>query len=120
MEDTRVLVHVDKTVVRITGLSVRGLNTSALEAILKERIGGGVVRIIGVTGSSIEMDVYGLEEDAIKRDEAGLIKAIATADGIKLSDVAKLETVKKIRDVNIDNIPAYVEGNCRGERWVTR
>ena len=120
MEDTRVIVQVDKTVVRISGLSVRGLNTSQLESILKEKLGGGLIRIIGVTGSSIEMDVYGLEEEDIRRDESGLIKAIATAEGITISDVAKLETVKKIRDVNIHSIPGFEPGSCRGERWVAK
>ena len=48
-----------------------------------------VVRIIGVTGQSIEMDVYGIAEEDIQKDENGIIKAIAMAEGITLSDIAR-------------------------------
>ena len=116
-ESTQVLVQVDKTVVKITGLSVRGLNTADLESILREKL-GGMVRIIGVTGDSLEMDVYGLEEEDILRGEEGIIKAVAASDGITLSDVASLASVKKIREVDIDSVPGYVDGGCKAERWI--
>ncbi|MCL2852786.1 MAG: hypothetical protein FWE20_07115 [Defluviitaleaceae bacterium] len=118
-ENTQILVQVDKTVVKITGLSVKGLNTSELENILRDRL-GGLIRIIGVTGDSLEMDVYGLEEADILRDEDGLIKALASAEGITLSDVASLAAVKKVREVDINDVPDYVEGGCKAERWMDR
>ena len=54
-ESTRILVQVDKTVIKITGLSVRGLKINELEQLLQERL-QSMVRIIGVSGSQIEMD----------------------------------------------------------------
>lgn len=115
-DDTQILVQVDKTVVKLTGLSVKGLNIQKLEALLQEKL-KSLIRIIGVTGNSLEMDVYGLEEEDILRDQEGLIKTIATADGITVSDVAKISQVNKIQSVDIHHIPPYIEGGCPGERW---
>lgn len=116
MNDTKVIVQVDKTVVKIEGLNVKGLNLQQLEEILQDKL-KSLIRIIGVTGSSIEMDVYGIEEDDILREEDGLIKAIAIADGINISDVTSLASVKKIKGVDINSIPDYAENGCKGERW---
>lgn len=114
--DTTVIVQVDKTVVKITGLWVRGLNIQNLEELLQARL-KTMTRIIGVSGTSLEMDVYGLEEADILRDSQGLITAIAAAEGITLSDVAQVSSVKKIKSVDFDTIPPYEEGQCRAERW---
>ncbi len=113
----RILVQVDKTVVKITGLSVRGLNIGELESLLRDRL-KSLVRVIGVAGDCIEMDVYGLDEEDILRDEEGVIKTLALARGITVSDVAAMEKVHKIREVPFDEIPPYIEGECRGERWL--
>lgn len=118
-DDTKVIVQVDKTVVKITGVEVKGLNIQQLEEIIKGKL-KSLIRIIGVTGSSIEMDVYGVEEEDILREENGLIKAIALADGINISDVTTLSSVKKIQSVNIDSVPDYIENGCMGERWQQR
>ena len=116
-QNAQILVHVDKTVVRITGLSVRGLNISQLEEILRERL-VSLVRIIGVTGTSLEMDVYGLAEEDILRNEEGLIQAIATAEGITLSDLTQLSLAEKIREAPFDDLPPYLQSACKAERWV--
>lgn len=116
MLENKVIVQVDKTVVKITGLEIKGLNIQQLEKIIHEKL-KSVVRIIGVTGNSIQMDVYGIEEDDILKEENGIIKAIALADGITVSDLVKIDSVEKIKSVHIDNIPDYNHG-CRGERWV--
>ena len=118
-ESTRILVQVDKTVIKITGLSVRGLKINELEQLLQERL-QSIVRIIGVSGSQIEMDVYGMEESDILRDSDGIIKTIALARGIQVSDIAAMERVQKIRAVPFDEIPPYHPGECRAERWVKR
>jgi len=117
--DVKVIVQVDKTVVKITGVEVKGLNIQQLEEILKDKL-KSLVRVIGVTGSSIEMDVYGVDEEDILRREDGLITAISLADGISVSDVTALSSVKKIQSVNIDSVPEYIENGCRGERWLQR
>lgn len=117
MDDNRVIVQVDKTVVKVTGIEVKGLNICQLEKILKDRL-KSLVRIIGVTGSSLEMDVYGIEENAVLKDDEGIIKAIAIADGITISDIAKVSSVEKIKTVDFDNLPEYHEGMCMKERWL--
>ena len=73
MDDNKVIVQVDKTVVKITGIDVKGLNIQQLEALLKDKL-KSVVRIIGVTGSSLEMDVYGIEEEAVLKEGNGCIR----------------------------------------------
>jgi len=116
-DHSEIYVHVDKTVVKITGLSVKGLNIQQLEELLQSRL-KSMARIIGVTGDSLEMDVYGMEEEDILRDADGLIRTIAVADGIKVSDVTRLKEVRKIHEVDFDHIPPYEEGGCQGERWM--
>ncbi len=114
--DTKVIVQVDKTVVKIEGVNVKGLNIQQLEELLQDKL-KSMTRVIGVTGNSIEMDVYGIEEGDVLREENGIIKIIALAEGISVSDVTKLSSVKKIKSVDINSIPEYVENGCRGERW---
>lgn len=118
-ENANVIVQVDKTVVKINGISVKGLNINGLEEILKDKL-KSMIRIIGVTGETLEMDVYGMEESDILRAEDGLIKAIATADGITVSDVSHLSSVKKIQTVDFDAVPEYIANGCMGERWQKR
>ena len=117
MEDTHIFVQVDKTVVRITGLSVQSLNLQQLEEILQKKL-KTMLRIIGVTGSTLEMDVYGLDEEDILRNTQGVIQAIAIADGIHVSDLTQLESVRRIRSVDFDHIPEHREGECMSERWL--
>lgn len=117
MKDTQIFVQVDKTVVRITGLSVQNLNIRQLEDLLQSRL-KTMLRIIGVTGSTLEMDVYGMDETDILRNAQGVIQAIAIADGIRVSDVTQLASIRKIRSVDFDRIPAHREGECMSERWL--
>ena len=117
MEDTHIYVQVDKTVVRITGLSVQNLNIQQLEEILQQKL-KTMLRIIGVTGSTLEMDVYGLDEADILRNAQGVIQAISIADGIHVSDVTQLASVRKIHSVDFDHIPEHKEGECMSERWL--
>ena len=109
--------NIDKTVVKITVIDVKGLNIQEVEAIIKDKL-KSVVRIIGVTGSSLEMDVYGIEEEDVLREKDGLIKAISIADGITLTDLAQISSVSKIKTVDVNDIPEYSEGQCMKERWL--
>lgn len=116
-ENVKVLVQVDKTVIKLTGLSVHGLNINELEELLKNKL-KSMVRIIGVSGDRIEMDVYGVEEENILRNEQGIIQTVALARGITVSDITKMEHVKKIRTVDVKDIPAYDPTGCKAERWL--
>ncbi|MGL4791492.1 MAG: hypothetical protein ACRCW1_08800 [Anaerotignaceae bacterium] len=117
MDNNKVIVHVDKTVVKVTGIEVKGLNINQLEEVIQEKL-KSVIRIIGVTGNSVEMDVYGVEEEAILKDEDGFIKAIAIAEGITISDISKISSVEKIKTIDVENLPPYKEGSCLKERWL--
>ena len=116
-DDNKVIVQVDKTVVKITGVDVKGLNIQELESLLKDKL-KSMVRIIGVTGSSLEMDVYGIEEEDVLKEENGIIKAVALADGITLTDLAQISSVNKLKTVDINDVPSYSEGQCMKERWL--
>ena len=116
-DDNKVIVQVDKTVVKITGVDVKGLNIQELESLLKDKL-KSMVRIIGVTGSSLEMDVYGIEEEDVLKEENGIIKAVALADGITLTDLAQISSVNKIKTVDINDVPSYSEGQCMTARWL--
>lgn len=117
-ENAHILVQVDKTVVKITGLSVRGLDTTELERLLQQRL-HSMVRVIGVTGDRLELDIYGVEDEDILRDETGIVHAVSLARGITVSDVAQMESVEKIRAVPFDRIPPHRPGQCRAERWMS-
>lgn len=115
--DNKIIVQVDKTVVKITGVQVKGVNIQELEALLRDAL-GSLVRVIGVTGASIEMDVYGLDADAVRRDEAGIIRAIALAEGITPDDLIKMDSVESIKSVDVTAIPEYRPNTCMMERWL--
>ena len=63
-----IIAAADKSILKISGIHVRGLNTQDLERCLSERL-HTLVRVIGVTGEQIEMDVYGIDTAQIRKDE---------------------------------------------------
>ncbi len=117
MEHEYIIAHADKTVLKISGLQIKGMNTKQLEEILSERL-HTYARVIGVTGDSVEMDIYNIDPEQIQRDETGIIHMIALAEGITLTDFAKIVCNEKIVDVNIDTVPATPKSDCRRERWM--
>ena len=52
MEHEYIIVHADKTVLKISGLKIKGMNTKQLEDLLSERL-HTYARVIGVTGDSV-------------------------------------------------------------------
>ncbi len=115
--ENRILVQVDKTIVQITGLSIKGLRLQALEDILKRKL-GALVRVIGVTGSSIEMDVYGLDEEAIAKDRDGIIRAVSLCEGITADDIVQMN-VERIQSIDIDRIVPVETNICMKQRWLS-
>lgn len=114
----KILVQVDKTVVRITGVKIKGLRIQQLETLLREAL-HSLVRVIGVTGDSVEMDVYGLPEEAVRRASDGIITAVSLTDGITPDDVIRLDSVETIRNAALDAIPAWNPAQCMKERWLS-
>jgi hypothetical protein len=111
-----VFAYADKTMLRISGLSVRGLNASRLEELLTREL-NSQTRVIGVTGQSVELDVYGLDEANILRDEKKIIKAVALAEGITLTDLTSLACSGKTTAVEAAGLRRPAGPHCAGERW---
>ena len=114
--DTRVIVYADKTVLKIRGLNIHGLRPSDVEHALAERL-QTVVRVIGVTGSAIDMDVYGLGADALIRDEQGLLSAVAATPGIRATEIVEMSARDQVREVDAQHLPDAEWGSCRAQRW---
>lgn len=113
----RIIAMADKTVLRISGLSVKGLNTQDIEDMLSEKL-SAVTRVIGVSGEKIEMDLYGIDPQVISRDEDGIIKAVACIEGIELTELAMIEANERIIDVDIDKLPDFSGKFCSKDKWV--
>lgn len=117
MEHQFIIAHADKTVLKISGLQVRGLNTRQLEELLSERL-HTFVRVIGVTGDRVEMDVYNLEPEQIAKDEQGIIQTVALTEGITASEISAISCNKKIVEVDFDAVPGRPTSDCPRERWM--
>ncbi|MDK2879419.1 MAG: hypothetical protein PWR06_2135 [Thermoanaerobacteraceae bacterium] len=117
MGSSRVIVYVDKTIVKITGIKVKGLKPFELELALKNLI-NRPVRVIGVAADSVEMDIYGLAPEAIYKDEKGIIKAVSTVSGITASDVMRIDSAEKSVEVSVEEIPKGEYNGCARERWL--
>jgi hypothetical protein len=113
----RIIVLADKTILRVAGLDVRGLKPTDLEKALSDRL-DTPVRVIGVTGESIEVDVYGMEPEAVLADETGAISAISAVEGITASEVTHIASARRAVDVDLDSLPRPMpSAGCRAERW---
>ncbi|MCD8037258.1 MAG: hypothetical protein LUE88_07805 [Clostridiales bacterium] len=119
MEHEYIIAHADKSVLKISGLEVKGLNTKQLEQILADKL-HTFVRVIGVTGENIEMDVYDIEPDQVRKNEQGLIESIVLTEGITVTDLTKITCSDKIVEVDYDSIPAEPISDCKRERWMKR
>lgn len=115
--ETHIIAYVDKTVIKIKGLEIMGMKPFQIEEVLKEIV-GRPIRVIGVTGDSIEMDVYGLEPEAILKSEEGIINAISTVEGISATDVARIDSAAKAIEIDVDKIPKGENYGCAKERWL--
>lgn len=112
----KIIAFADKTVFSISGLAIKGLNTEQIEDLLIEKF-GTIVRVIGVTSDRIEMDVYGIEPEQIQRDENDVIRAVACAEGVTLTDLAQVEKIEKIVEVNYNDVAPANGPYCARERW---
>ena len=112
----KIIAFADKTVFSIKGLEIKGLNTEQIEDILIEKF-GTIVRVIGVTSERIEMDVYGIAPEQIMRDENNVIKAVACAEGVTLTELAAVESAERIVDIDYDDIATPTSPYCARERW---
>ena len=117
MKEEYIIAYADKLILKINGLKINGLNTVELEKILFNKL-KTFVRVIGVTGQNIEMDVYGIEPKDILKNESGIIESIALAEGITLTDLTKMVCSEKIVPVDFKEIPENPISECKMERWI--
>lgn len=116
MED-KIVAYVDKTIVKITGIRIQGIKPIDLEKAVVKEI-GCPVRVIGVSSESIKMDIYGLEPEAILRNEKGLIQTISLIPGLTASDVAQIVTAEKAREISAAELVKRTRTSCPKENWV--
>lgn len=115
----RIVAYIDKTIVKISGIKVQGIKPIEVEKLVSERI-GRPIRVIGVTSDSLEMDVYGLEPEAILRDNTGIIKAISMVPGLLAADVARIDSAEKAQPVSAEELTRSGGAACPRERRLAR
>jgi hypothetical protein len=113
----KIIAYLDKTIIKITGLQIKGLKPNVLEELVAKHI-GRPVRVIGVTSETLQLDVYGLEPEAIMRDEQGIIKAISLVEGLTASDITQIDRAEKAAAVAVEELAKSIEASCPKERWL--
>jgi TRAP-type uncharacterized transport system substrate-binding protein len=114
-EPVRIIAYADKTILKIKNIDIKGLNTTELESMLMNRL-NTIVRVIGVTGSSLEMDIYKTAPEDILKDAQGIITALSLTEGITAQNVVELSALHAV-DVDIDRLEMVSEISCARERW---
>jgi hypothetical protein len=115
-EHQNIIAYADKTVLRIEGAAVSGLDPRELEETLSRKL-NSVVRVIGVTGSSLEFDIYGIDPEKLYRDEREILQAVSLTDGITGLDVMRIARAEKIVPVSYDELDRRAKTGCSRERW---
>ncbi|MDL2258406.1 hypothetical protein LJC42_04555 [Eubacteriales bacterium OttesenSCG-928-K08] len=119
MDSQYVIAYADKSILKISGLKVRGLNTRALEQLLFKKL-NTFVRVIGVTGEQIEMDAYNVSPETVRKNADGFIDAIALAEGVTVTELVSLSCSEAIREVDFNKIPSLPNEGCAKERWMQK
>ena len=116
MTQESIIAYVDKSVVKITGLRIKGLHTQAVEEALSQKL-GSFVRVIGVTGSEILMDVYNVNPDSVRKSAEGLIEALALTEGITATELVELSCSERITEVDVSELSTLLVSDCAREKW---
>lgn len=116
MAENKVIAYADKSVLKISGIKISGLNTSDLEKYMTEKL-NTVVRVIGVTGGSIDMDVYNMLPSQILRDKEGIVRVVSAIEGVSAEEIVKIDSEEKTISVDWNHIPETDEQYCQAERW---
>ena len=115
MDHQYIIAHADKAVLKISGLRVHGLDTGQLEDQLAQRL-ETTVRVIGVTGNHIEMDVYNIAPEQVRLSQDSIVEALSLVEGITATDLIRMSCSEKIVEVDFADIPPPTD--CAAERWV--
>lgn len=116
----RIIVYVDKTVVKVVGLQVERINLTEIEKKLISAL-KRPVRVIGVSGEGLEFDIYEFPPEQVFKNERNIIEAIAN-EGIKGSEVAKIVKAEQVPEIAYDDLVSLTAENhsgCSAEwlRW---
>ncbi len=117
--ETKVIAFLDKAVVKITGVTIKGLRPFVLEERLAEVL-DRPVRVIGVAGDSIEIDIYELSSEQIIRNKDGIIKTVATTPGMTAQEVVDIVEAEKAATVPLDQLKNGIRCSCPKEGWVIK
>jgi len=114
-----VIVYTDKTMLKITGIRVKGLRAPELEERLQQ-IFHRPVRLIGVTGNQIEMDIYDLDNEAALNKADGVVQAISFVEGITADNIIEISCSGRSVELNVEEIRrlAASSGQCGRESWI--
>lgn len=117
-KEDKVIVYVDKTMLSISGIDIKGLNTYEVESLLKENL-GQEARIIGVTSTNLQFDIYGASEVSLSEIAGSIVKVISMSEGITCSDIVEISDNDKVVEIEYNEIPhdEKIKG-CIGERWI--
>lgn len=115
----KVIVYTDKTMLKITGIRVKGLRAPELEESLQQ-IFHRPVRLIGVTGNQIEMDIYGLDNEAALNKADGVVQAISFVEGITADNIIEISCSGRSVELNVEEIRRLTasSGQCGRESWI--
>lgn len=114
----KIIALADKTVFAISGLDIHGLNTKDLEEVLSKKL-EAPVRVIGVTGDYVEMDVYGINPENILKNEDNVIQAVACAEGITITDLTEISSAERMVELDINKLPDFSGVTCQREKWIS-
>jgi hypothetical protein len=115
--DERLVIYIDKTMLSVKGVSIKGLRPKDLEEKIK-KIVRRPVRIIGVTGSDLQMDIYGLSAQQVLMDENKIIKAVSLVEGIEAREIITLEAKQEVTKIDASELRADSYKGCARERWM--
>lgn len=115
-DNFKVIAYIDKTMVKIVGFNMNGLKPYQIEDKLQEIL-SRQVRVVGVSGNSLEIDVYNIAPEDIWRNEEGIIKAITTCEGLSGEEIAKIATAEKAPEISLEKLKKESKGAiCPRER----
>ncbi|QDR81993.1 hypothetical protein [Sporomusa termitida] len=114
----RVIVYVDKTVVKVVGLKIDRINLTAIEKKLLERL-NRPVRVIGVSGAGLEFDVYEFSPAQVFKNEGNIVEVIAN-EGITGAEVARIVQAEQVPEIAFDDLVSITaqQGGCTAEKWL--
>jgi hypothetical protein len=114
----RIIIYVDKTVVKVVGLKIDRINLTEIEKKLIERL-NRPVRVIGVSGEGLEFDVYEFSPEQVLKNEWNIVEVIAN-EGITGTEVARIVKAEQVPEIAFDDLVSITaqKGGCTAEKWL--